>query len=91
MVIARLLPSYTKDQNATKLKLGKFLAQLQPMDTTRQKDTRPEDEQKYNGDSHSDGEEPYLSNLEKLTDFLISFHNFQEFQRAISEFCEIEL
>jgi len=75
-----------KDQNTTKLTLERFLAQQQPTETSDQADTRPEDEQESNGDSHSDDEEPYLLNLEKLTDFLVSSTAFKNFKARLEAF-----
>ena len=75
-----------KDQTATKLALERFLAQQQPTETSDQMDTRPEDEQESDGDSHSDNEDPYLPNLEKLTDFLVSSTAFKNFKARLEAF-----
>jgi hypothetical protein len=77
-----------KDQNTTKLTLERFLAQQKPTETSDQADIWPEDEQESNRDSHSDDEEPYLPNLEKLTDFLVSSTAFKNFKAGLEAFVE---
>jgi hypothetical protein len=69
-----------KDQTGTKLALERFLVQPQSTETADQGDTRPEDEQESNEDSHSDDEDSYLPNLEKLTDFLVLSTAFKNFK-----------
>jgi hypothetical protein len=75
-----------KDQTTTKLTLERFLSQQQPTETSDQADSRPEDEQESNGDSQSDEEEPYLPNLEKLTNFLVSSTAFKNFKARLESF-----
>lgn len=76
-----------KDQTASKLMLERFLEQ-QSTGTADQADSRPEDEQESNGDIHSDDEYPYLPNLEKLTDFLVSSTAFKNFRAQLEVFVE---
>jgi hypothetical protein len=75
-----------KDQTTTKVTLERFLAQQQPTEAFDQMDTRPEDEQESNADSHTSDEEPYLPNLEKLTDFLVSSTAFKNFKARLETF-----
>lgn len=77
-----------KEQTATKLILERFLEQ-QSTETSDQADSRPEDEQESNGDIHSDDEYPYLPNLEKLTDFLVSSTAFKNFRAQLEVFVEL--
>ncbi|OBT60726.1 hypothetical protein VE03_09788 [Pseudogymnoascus sp. 23342-1-I1] len=78
-----------KKQTTSKIILERFLAQKQTTETSDKADRRPEDEPESDGDSHSDDEEPYLPNMEKLTDFLVSSTAFQNLKTRLEAFVQL--
>jgi hypothetical protein len=76
-----------KERSATRQTLERFLEQ-QSTKKPDQADTRLKDIQESNGNVHSNNEDPYLPNLEKLTDFLISSTAFKDFRTQLEAFVE---
>ncbi|KFY56912.1 hypothetical protein V497_05874 [Pseudogymnoascus sp. VKM F-4516 (FW-969)] len=76
-----------KERSATRQTLERFLEQHYTKNPD-QADTRLKHIQESSGNVHSDAEDPYLPNLEKLTDFLISSTAFKTFRTQLEVFVE---
>jgi hypothetical protein len=76
-----------KERSATRQTLERFLEQLSTKNPD-QADTRLKNIQESNGNIYSDDEDPYLPNLERLADFLISSTAFNNFRAQLEVFVE---
>jgi hypothetical protein len=75
-----------KSQETSKVTLERFLEQYQaPKEDKRLEESR-ENLESEAGSKFSDDEQPYLPNLEKVTDFLVSSTAFEAFKEALCAF-----
>jgi hypothetical protein len=75
-----------KSQETSKVTLERFLEQYQaPTDEKGSEESR-ENLESETGSKFSDDEQPYLPNLEKVTDFLVSSAAFHAFKEALCTF-----